>query len=63
MGRASRLAEARLLAAGLPDVGRLTSMGDVAGLELPGMDITAIAACYGIASERVDTLSDLTRVV
>jgi benzoylformate decarboxylase len=36
---------------------------DTPGLELPGMDITAIAAGYGIASERLDTLPDLTRAV
>jgi benzoylformate decarboxylase len=42
---------------------RLMNAPDPPGLELPGMDITAIAASYGIASERLDTLSDLTRAV
>jgi len=36
---------------------------DTPGLELPGMDIPAIAAGYGIQSEQVKTLSDLTRAV
>ena len=36
---------------------------DTPGLELPGMDIPAIAAGYGVQSERVTTLSDLTRAV
>jgi benzoylformate decarboxylase len=42
---------------------RLMNASDTPGLELPGMDIPAIATGYDIASERVDTLSDLTRAV
>jgi benzoylformate decarboxylase len=42
---------------------RLMNAPDTPGLELPGMDITAIATAYGIVSERLDTLSDLTRAV
>jgi thiamine pyrophosphate-dependent acetolactate synthase large subunit-like protein len=33
------------------------------GLELPGMDIPWIAASYGVQSDRVKSLSDLTRAV
>jgi benzoylformate decarboxylase len=36
---------------------------DTPGLELPGMDIPGIATSYGVQSERVKTLSDLTRAV
>jgi benzoylformate decarboxylase len=36
---------------------------DTPGLELPGMDIPGIATSYGIQSERVKTLSDLTDAV
>ena len=36
---------------------------DAPGMELPGMDIPGIAAAYGVPSERVKTLSDLTRAV
>jgi benzoylformate decarboxylase len=36
---------------------------DAPGMELPGMDISGIAASYGVQSERVKTLSDLTRAV
>jgi benzoylformate decarboxylase len=36
---------------------------DTPGLELPGMDIPGIAASYGVQSERVKTLSDLTSAV
>jgi benzoylformate decarboxylase len=36
---------------------------DAPGMELPGMDIPGIAASYGVQSERVKTLSDLTRAV
>jgi benzoylformate decarboxylase len=42
---------------------RLMNAPDTPGLDLPGMDITAIAASYGIASERLDSPSDLTRAV
>jgi benzoylformate decarboxylase len=47
----------------LKNLGRLMNAPDTPGLELPGMDIPAIATGYGIASERVDTLSGLTRAV
>jgi thiamine pyrophosphate-dependent acetolactate synthase large subunit-like protein len=36
---------------------------DASGMELPGLDIPGIAASYGVESERVKTLSDLTRAV
>jgi benzoylformate decarboxylase len=36
---------------------------DTPGLELPGMDIPAIATGYGVQSQRVTTLSDLTSAV
>ena len=36
---------------------------DAPGMELPEMDIPGIAAAYGVRSERVKTLSDLTRAV
>ena len=36
---------------------------DAPGMELPGMDIPGIAAAYGVPSERVKTLSDLTSAV
>jgi benzoylformate decarboxylase len=42
---------------------RLMKAPHTPGLELPGMDIPAIAAAYGVASERVGTLSGLTRAV
>jgi benzoylformate decarboxylase len=32
-------------------------------MELPGMDIPGIATSYGVQSERVTSLSDLTRAV
>ena len=42
---------------------RLMHAQNTPGLELPGMDIPGIATSYGIQSERVTTLSDLTRAV
>jgi benzoylformate decarboxylase len=36
---------------------------DAPGMELPGMDIPGIAASYGVSSERVKTLADLTRAI
>jgi benzoylformate decarboxylase len=36
---------------------------DAPGLELPGMDIPGIATGYGVPSERVQTLAELTRAV
>jgi benzoylformate decarboxylase len=42
---------------------RLMHAPDAPGLELPGMDIPGIATSYGVPSERVKTLSDLTCAV
>jgi benzoylformate decarboxylase len=36
---------------------------DAPGMELPGMDIPGIAASYGVPSERVKSLSELTSAV
>lgn len=36
---------------------------DAPGMLLPGIDIPGIAASYGVQSERVKKLSDLTRAV
>jgi Thiamine pyrophosphate enzyme, C-terminal TPP binding domain len=36
---------------------------DAPGMELPGMDIPGIAAAYGVQSETVKSLSDLTHAV
>jgi thiamine pyrophosphate-dependent acetolactate synthase large subunit-like protein len=36
---------------------------DAPGMELPDMDIPGIAASYGVQSERVKSLSELTRAV
>jgi thiamine pyrophosphate-dependent acetolactate synthase large subunit-like protein len=33
------------------------------GMELPGMDIPGIAASYGVQSDRVKSLADLTHAV
>lgn len=49
--------------AALKKFARLMKAPDTPGLELPGMDITAIAASYGLASERLETLPNLTRAV
>jgi len=49
--------------AALKEFTRFMHAPDTPGLELPGMDIPGIAASYGVQSERVKTLSDLTRVV
>jgi benzoylformate decarboxylase len=49
--------------AALEKFAHLMKAPDTPGLELPVMDITAIAAGYGIASERMDTLSDLAHAV
>ncbi len=42
---------------------RLMHAPDTPGLDLPGMDIPGIATSYGIQSERVQSLSDLTHAV
>ncbi|HET6193140.1 MAG TPA: thiamine pyrophosphate-binding protein [Trebonia sp.] len=36
---------------------------DAPGMELPAMDIPGIASAYGVQSEQVESLSDLTRAV
>jgi benzoylformate decarboxylase len=45
----------------LKEFNRFMHDPDAPGLELPGMDIPGIAASYGVQSERVNSLSDLTR--
>lgn len=47
----------------LKEFSRFMHAPDAPGMELPGMDIPAIAAGYGIRSEHVDSLSDLTLAV
>jgi benzoylformate decarboxylase len=47
----------------LKEFSRFMHDPDAPGLELPDMDIPGIAAAYGVQSERVKTLSDLTRAV
>jgi benzoylformate decarboxylase len=47
----------------LKEFTRLMHAPDTPGLELPGMDIPGIATSYGVQSERVKSLSDLTRAV
>jgi benzoylformate decarboxylase len=49
--------------AALKEFTRLMKAPDTPGLELPGMDIPGIAAAYGVESERVKSLPDLTRAV
>ena len=49
--------------AALKEFTRLMNAPDTPGLELPGMDIPGIAAAYGVESERVKSLPDLTRAV
>ena len=39
---------------------RLMHAPDTPGLELPDMDVVALATSYGISSQRVDSLADLT---
>ena len=36
---------------------------DAPGMELPDMDIPGIAASYGVQSQQVKTLADLTRAI
>ena len=36
---------------------------DAPGMELPGIDYAGIAAAYGVRSERVKSLADLTHAV
>jgi benzoylformate decarboxylase len=47
----------------LKEFTRLMHAPDTPGLELPNMDIPGIAASYGVQSQRVKSLSDLTRAV
>lgn len=47
----------------LKECTRLMHAADTPGLELPGMDTPAIAIAYGVQSEPVTTLSDLTRAI
>jgi benzoylformate decarboxylase len=42
---------------------RLMKAPETPGLELPGIDVTAIAASYGVPSTRADDLSDLFQAV
>src|SRR6201986_2401864 len=47
----------------LKEFSRFMHDPDAPGMELPDLDIPGIATAYGIPSERVKTLSDLTRAV
>ena len=47
----------------LKELGRLMDAPGTPGMELPGMDIPGIATAYGIQSERVKALPDLTRAI
>jgi benzoylformate decarboxylase len=47
----------------LKEFSRFMHDPDAPGMELPDMDIPGIAASYGVPSEGVKTLSDLTRAV
>jgi TPP-dependent trihydroxycyclohexane-1,2-dione (THcHDO) dehydratase len=47
----------------LKEFSRFMHDPDAPGMELPGMDIPGIAASYGVQSERVTTLSDLTSAI
>jgi benzoylformate decarboxylase len=47
----------------LKEFSRFMHDPDAPGMELPGMDIPGIAASYGVQSERVKSLSDLTHAV
>ncbi len=49
--------------AALKEFSRFMHAPDAPGMELPGMDIPGIAASYGVESERVKSLPDLTRAV
>jgi benzoylformate decarboxylase len=49
--------------AALKALSRRMDTPDVPGLELPAMDIPAIATAYGIESERVESLTELTSAV
>ena len=47
----------------LKEFSRFMHAPDAPGMELPDMDIPGVAASYGVQSERVKTLSDLTSAV
>jgi benzoylformate decarboxylase len=47
----------------LKEFSRFMHTPDAPGMELPGMDIPGVASSYGVPSERVKTLSDLTHAV
>jgi benzoylformate decarboxylase len=47
----------------LKEFSRFMHDPDAPGMELPGMDIPGIAAAYGVRSETVKSLADLTRAV
>jgi benzoylformate decarboxylase len=49
--------------AALKEFTRLMHAPDTPGMELPDMDIPGIAASYGVQSQRVKSLSDLTRAI
>jgi benzoylformate decarboxylase len=49
--------------AALKEFTRFMHAADTPGLELPGIDMPAIAAAYGVEAQRVKSLSDLTRAV
>ena len=47
----------------LKEFSRFMHDPDAPGMELPGMDIPGVAASYGVQSERVKSLSELTRAI
>ena len=47
----------------LKEFSRFMHAPDAPGMELPGMDIPGIADSYGVQSQRVKSLSDLTHAV
>jgi benzoylformate decarboxylase len=47
----------------LKEFSRFMRDPDAPGMELPDMDIPGIATAYGVQSERVKSLSDLTHAV
>jgi benzoylformate decarboxylase len=49
--------------AALKEFTRFMHAPDAPGMELPGIDYPGIAAAYGVQSERVKSLSDLTRAI
>jgi benzoylformate decarboxylase len=47
----------------LKEFSRFMHDPDAPGMELPDMDIPGVAASYGVQSERVKSLSELTRAI